>query len=152
MTNLSSADLYENEDTDFASTDPHPPTKPENEEDPVPKTSESPVVQSKPADKPPAPLKPPTAPPAATNGLPIQSYTTPLPETTPAYPPQGTQHIPTYQQPTEYASQDVSPSQDDGNYSNERTIRPSEMKDEGWVQLIHSLFEVFVKFGDVIWT
>lgn len=102
-----------------------------------------PVAPQKPADKSPAPSKPSTAPTAATNGLPIQSYTTPLPETSSSYPLQGTQHIPTYQQPTEYAAQEVSSSQDDGSYSSERTIRPSEMKDEGWVQLIRSLFQAF---------
>jgi RNA-binding protein Musashi len=150
-------DLYENEEGDFTGTDPQEPVTAENEQEPVSKPIVQPVAPQKPADKSPAPSKPSTAPTAATNGLPIQSYTTPLPETSSSYPLQGTQHIPTYQQPTEYAAQEVSSSQDDGSYSSERTIRPSEMKDEGkmfigglnWDTTDESLRAYFTQFGKV---
>jgi hypothetical protein len=127
-------DLYGNEDGNLTGTDAQDLSKTETKEEatpPEPKTNGS----SKPAEKSsPAPSKPVVAPTAAPTGAPIQSYTTPLPNETitPSYPPQGTQHIPTYQQPTNYESQPVSPTHEDGTYANgERMIRPSEMKDEG---------------------
>ncbi|EGO01431.1 hypothetical protein SERLA73DRAFT_70619 [Serpula lacrymans var. lacrymans S7.3] len=61
---------------------------------------------------------------------------TPQPIPTPSYSPQVTQQIPTYQQPqpAEYLESPM-PQSADGAYPRgqlpERTIRPSEMKDEG---------------------
>lgn len=71
-----------------------------------------------------------SVPPPPISGAPIQSYTTPLPsDPKPPYVQQGTQHIPTYQQPSDYEAHDGGQQQD--GYGSERSVRPSEMKDEG---------------------
>jgi hypothetical protein len=132
LTNLS-IDLYGNEDGDLAGTDAQDLSKTVKNEPESTSAESKPNGSSKPTEKPSVASKPAAAPTAAPIGAPIQSYTTPLPnEKTPSYPPQGTQQIPTYQQPTNYESQEVSPPLEDGTYANgERMVRPSEMKDEG---------------------
>jgi hypothetical protein len=115
-------------------TDTQDPSKTESNEPESSPVESKPNGSSKPAEKSqPASSKPSAYQTTAPTGAPIQSYTTPLPnDKTPSYPPQGTQHIPTYQQPTNYESQAISPPLEDGTYANgERMIRPSEMKDEG---------------------
>jgi hypothetical protein len=126
-------DLYGNEDGDLAGTVGQDLSKTDDSPPESTSAESKPNGSSKPVEKSPAALKPAPAPTVAPVGAPIQSYTTPLPkEKTPSFPPQGTQQIPTYQQPTNYESQEVSASLEDGTYANgERMVRPSEMKDEG---------------------
>lgn len=67
-------------------------------------------------------------------GAPIQSYTTPLPsDPKPPYAagPQSAQSIPTYQQPSDYEAGDLAAQHDGAFGGGERSVRPSEMKDEG---------------------
>ena len=134
FSNSHAIDLYGNEDGDLTATDAQDLSKTESNE-PESSPPESKLNgSSKPIEKSLlAPSKPSAAPTTVPTGAPIQSYTTPLPnDTMPSYPLQGTQQIPTYQQPTNYESQAVSPPLEDGAYANgERMIRPSEMKDEG---------------------
>src|SRR6202011_765106 len=122
-----------NEDGDLAGTVGQDLSK---TDDTLPESTSAeskPNGSSKPVEKSPAASKPAPPPTAVPVGAPIQSYTTPLPqEKTPTFTPQATQHIPTYQQPSNYESQEVSSSLEDGTYANgERMVRPSEMKDEG---------------------
>ena len=125
-------DLYGNEDANLVGTDAQDLSKTESYKPESTPAESKPNGSSKPTEKPAAPPKPAAVPTAALTGAPIQSYTTPLPNETKPYVPQGTQQIPTYQQPTNYESQEVSSALDDGSYANgERMIRPSEMKDEG---------------------
>lgn len=88
-------------------------------------TSSTPALATKPA---------PAAAAIPITGAPIQSYTTPLPsDPKPSYTvgQQGAQSIPTYQQPSNYEAGDLD-AQHDGAYGGgERSVRPSEMKDEG---------------------
>ncbi|KAF8185182.1 hypothetical protein BJ912DRAFT_973835 [Pholiota molesta] len=87
----------------------------------------------------------------STNGTAaIPTYTQPAP-----------QQIPTYEQPLPNEYRDVAPPRADGGYSNipinERSVRPSEMKDEGkmfigglnWDTTDESLRDYFTQFGKV---
>ena len=129
-------DLYGNVEGDLTGTDAQDLSKADDNQ-PESTSVESKLLNgsSKPTEKQQAPSKSSVeAPTAAPVGAPIQSYTTPLPseKAPPSFPPQGTQHIPTFQQPANYESQEVSPALEDGVYANgERMVRPSEMKDEG---------------------
>ncbi|KAF8959449.1 hypothetical protein BDZ97DRAFT_1838155 [Flammula alnicola] len=85
-----------------------------------------------------------------TNGATPPSYTQPAP-----------QQIPTYEQPLPNEYREMPPARTDGGYQNipvnERSVRPSEMKDEGkmfigglnWDTTDESLREYFTQFGKV---
>lgn len=117
--------MYGNEDAD---TDTQDLTKTDFDEPESPTAPGAKSTPPKPVEKAVAPHKPLTAP--APVGAPIQSYTTPLPSDPSPYAQQGTQQIPTYQQPSNYEAKDAALSNEDG-FGGERTVRPSEMKDEG---------------------
>jgi hypothetical protein len=64
----------------------------------------------------------------------VPTTTTPT-STTPSFTQPATQQIPTYEQPQPAEYREPVPARNDGGYQNipvnERTVRPSEMKDEG---------------------
>ncbi|KAF7331028.1 RNA-binding domain-containing protein [Mycena venus] len=138
-------DLYGNDDPDFA----EPAT------DNVEATS-----QPEPAAKPAAKAEPAPAavPPAATDSTQQKSPPGPASgaQSIPSYMP-VTQQIPTYEQPQPYESRSGA----SGEYQNisvsERSVRPSEMKDEGkmfigglnWDTTDDSLRTYFTQFGKV---
>ncbi|KAF8876001.1 hypothetical protein BD779DRAFT_1475837 [Infundibulicybe gibba] len=133
-------DLYGNDEADF------PETNEEKDAQPVaePTTTDPRTAPaSKPAET--STSKPPTAPPLETS-VPASQSPTQISAPTPIAPtfvPQ-TQQIPTYEQPQPSEYRDMSASRSDGMYQNipvnERTVRPSEMKDEGLPMLIAALF------------
>lgn len=122
---ISTLDLYGNDEADFASTVESHELKPEESKTEV--HSETPVA---PAAKLPEAMQEPKA--TSPVPQPIQSeygesyddYIAASPQTQNA-----PQQIPTYQQPSDY-SVDVSRSRVGPNMP-ERSVRPSEMKDEG---------------------
>lgn len=121
-----SLDLYGNDEGDFSEQvqdeKPEPPAKepaPTENIAPAPSKSAEPVANGT--------LK--TEPIDTT--VQQQSYSAP----TSAVPAPATQQIPTYEQPQPAEYREPPPPRNDGTYSNipvpERTVRPSEMKDEG---------------------
>ncbi|KDR71028.1 hypothetical protein GALMADRAFT_254178 [Galerina marginata CBS 339.88] len=144
-------DLYGNDEADNEQPqeeiDANPPAEEAATEMPV--KAESPEVSVKPAaEKPYTNGTIPQAPP--TNGVAQVTYTQPAP-----------QQIPTYEQPQPNEYREVPTPRTDGGFQNiatgERSIRPSEMKDEGkmfigglnWDTTDESLREYFTQFGKV---
>lgn len=125
-------DLYGNEEgAEYAGdTDAQELTKTELKSEST--AAKEPASSSTLQEKPAAAQSNPAAPAPPISGAPIQSYTSPLPnDSKPPYVPQGTQQIPTYQQPSNYENQDAGFGQQGGYGASERSVRPSEMKDEG---------------------
>ncbi|KJA21604.1 hypothetical protein HYPSUDRAFT_202741 [Hypholoma sublateritium FD-334 SS-4] len=122
-------DLYGNDEGENEQpqeeNEPHQPAMDQAPETPAIK-AESPEAAPKPiptvTEKSFANGTPSQAP--ATNGASAASYTQPAP-----------QQIPTYEQPLPNEYREAPPPRSDGGYSNipvnERSVRPSEMKDEG---------------------
>ncbi|GLB33219.1 putative heterogeneous nuclear ribonucleoprotein hrp1 [Lyophyllum shimeji] len=152
-------DLYGNDDGEF-----HDPSATEE------KDAQAPAAEAPAESRPAAPAVKEAAPAAKaapattteTNGqMPYSSVTTTTTtaSTAPSYTQPVTQKIPTYEQPQ--PSRDVSPTGREGPYKsipvNERTVRPSEMKDEGkmfigglnWDTTDETLRDYFSQFGKV---
>jgi len=113
-------DLYGNDDPEFAdqatdngtsaeaTSQPEPSAKPAVKAEPTPSAVLPPATEQKPQSGP-------------------TSAQTPIPSYIPV-----TQQIPTYEQPQPYESRGAGASGDYQNISvSERSVRPSEMKDEG---------------------
>jgi len=125
------SDLYENDFTDQAQEEteaPSPTTEPAPKETPA-------AAPPKPAVSTPNGTAKPV--PAAIETSSERSYVIPTSEqspSTPSFAP-ATQQIPTYEQPQPSEYREQPPLRSDGSYQNipvpERTVRPSEMKDEG---------------------
>ncbi|KAK7053795.1 RNA-binding domain-containing protein [Favolaschia claudopus] len=135
-------DLYGNDEPEFAEQ------APEAEATIQPETSAKPAVKTEPIPSavPPAPTES-TAHKPLTNSA---SAMAPIPSYMPV-----TQSIPTYEQPQPYESRSSAMTAD--GYNAERSVRPSEMKDEGkmfigglnWDTTDESLRTYFTQFGKV---
>ncbi|KAJ7735129.1 hypothetical protein DFH07DRAFT_753992 [Mycena maculata] len=116
-------DLYGNDESEFAEQAPEDGTSTEATSQPEP--------SAKPAAKP-----APTPAPASIDTSQQQSHSGPTSAQTPIAPfAPVTQQIPTYEQPQPSEYRNAGASAGDGAYQNmsaaERSVRPSEMKDEG---------------------
>jgi len=135
-------DLYGNDETDFSTpTENAEPSKAEDSlpSEALPQATHTPAVKA----PPPAPLQQLSpaisSKPPAMETYPVQTYEEYTSSSTqsgpPAYTAPATQQIPTYQQPQSDYSSDLGQHQGVGSYerqqSHERSVRPSEMKDEG---------------------
>ncbi|KAJ7476941.1 heterogeneous nuclear ribonucleoprotein HRP1 [Mycena galericulata] len=142
-------DLYGNDEPDFAEQSQEDGTTAESTSQPEP--------AAKPAAKP-----APTPAPASIDNSQQQSQSGPTSAQAPIAPfVPVTQQIPTYEQPQPSEYRNAGPSAGDGAYQNisvsERSVRPSEMKDEGkmfigglnWDTTDESLRTYFTQFGKV---
>jgi hypothetical protein len=122
--------LYGNDEADF--TD-HVQDEKDASSSAVVPPSEAPAGEATPTPKPaPAPSNPVSTEQA------VQPHTVTVkvePTSVPTFTPPVTQQIPTYEQPQTAEYREPPPSLHEGGYQSisvpERTIRPSEMKDEG---------------------
>lgn len=139
-------DLYGNDEADFSTptTENADPSKAEDSlpSEALPQVTAASIVKAPPPAQsqqlsPVAPT--PSAKPSPMETYPVQTYeeyvSSPAQSGPPTYTAPATQQIPTYQQPqSDYAS-DLGQHQGVGGYerqqSHERSVRPSEMKDEG---------------------
>lgn len=127
------ADLYGNDETDF--TDQVEEKEEASLTEPALTEAQGPPP-AKAAEAPSATPKPVAPAPIDTSAQQQQTYAIPTsqPSAASSYSP-VTQQIPTYEQPLSPEYREPPPQRNDGGYQNipvpERTVRPSEMKDEG---------------------